>query len=110
MKVKQTPKRIMKTSHLPTILAALVGALALSSAVAPAHAANLAGGGASTKPNILLIVADDMGYSDIGCFGGEINTPNLDALAQRGLRGTSFCVGPNCSPTRQRPALHCSRG
>jgi arylsulfatase A-like enzyme len=88
----------MKTSII--FVAALVGALALSSAVAPAHAADPAGGGASTKPNILLIVADDMGYSDIGCFGGEIKTPNLDALAQRGLRGTSFYVGPTCSPTR----------
>jgi arylsulfatase len=53
-----------------------------------------------TKPNILLIVADDMGYSDLGCFGGEIKKPNLDALAQRGLRAANFCVGPTCSPTR----------
>ena len=52
------------------------------------------------EPNVLLIVADDMGYSDLGCFGGEIETPNLDALAARGLRGTSFCTGPSCSPTR----------
>ncbi len=55
---------------------------------------------ASKRPNILLIVADDMGYSDLGCFGGEIKTPNLDALAARGMRGTNFCVGPTCSPTR----------
>jgi arylsulfatase A-like enzyme len=53
-----------------------------------------------TKPNILLIIADDMGYSDLGCFGGEIQTPNLDSLAARGIRGTSFYVGPTCSPTR----------
>ncbi|MFO0826819.1 MAG: arylsulfatase [Phycisphaerales bacterium] len=52
------------------------------------------------RPNILLIVADDLGYSDIGCFGGEVRTPNLDALAARGLRATSFYVGPTCSPTR----------
>jgi len=52
------------------------------------------------KPNILLIVADDMGYSDLGCFGGEIKTPNLDALAKRGIRATNFCVSPTCSPTR----------
>ena len=61
--------------------------------VAPACAAD-------RRPNILLIVADDMGYSDIGSFGGEIKTPNLDALAQRGLRASSFYVGPTCSPTR----------
>ena len=41
-----------------------------------------------------------MGYSDLGCFGSEIKTPNLDALAARGLRATNFCVGPSCSPTR----------
>jgi arylsulfatase len=52
------------------------------------------------RPNLLLIVADDMGYSDLGCFGGEIRTPNLDALAARGLRATDFHVGPSCSPTR----------
>jgi arylsulfatase A-like enzyme len=53
-----------------------------------------------SKPNILLIVADDMGYSDLGSFGGEIKTPNLDALAARGLRATNFYVAPSCSPTR----------
>ena len=42
------------------------------------------------RPNILLIMADDMGYSDIGCYGGEIPTPNIDALAARGLRFTQF--------------------
>lgn len=52
------------------------------------------------KPNLLLIVADDMGYSDLGCFGGEIKTPNIDALAARGLRGTDFYVAPSCSPSR----------
>ncbi len=56
--------------------------------------------GAKTKPNLLLIVADDMGYSDLGCFGGEINTPNIDALAAGGLRATDFHVAPSCSPTR----------
>jgi arylsulfatase A-like enzyme len=53
-----------------------------------------------TRPNILLIVVDDMGYSDVGAFGGEIRTPNIDALAQSGLRGTSFYTAPTCSPTR----------
>jgi len=52
------------------------------------------------KPNILLIVADDMGYSDLGCFGSEILTPNIDAIAASGLRGTNFYVAPSCSPTR----------
>jgi arylsulfatase len=52
------------------------------------------------RPNLLLIVADDMGYSDLGCYGGEINTPILDALAKKGVRYTNFCVAPTCSPTR----------
>ena len=51
-------------------------------------------------PNIILIMSDDMGYSDIGCFGGEINTPNLDYLAQHGLRFTQFYNTARCCPTR----------
>ncbi len=55
---------------------------------------------AAERPNILLIVVDDMGYSDVGAFGGEIRTPQIDALAQSGLRLTNFYVAPTCSPTR----------
>ncbi|WP_290901281.1 arylsulfatase [Aquabacterium sp.] len=55
---------------------------------------------ATARPNILLIVADDLGFSDIGAFGGEIDTPNLDALAREGLRLTDFHSGATCSPTR----------
>jgi arylsulfatase len=51
-------------------------------------------------PNILLIVADDLGYSDLGIYGGEIRTPNLDALARGGVRFTQFYASPMCSPTR----------
>jgi arylsulfatase len=53
-----------------------------------------------SKPNIVLIMADDMGLSDIGCFGSEIPTPNLDALAAGGLRFTQFYNTARCSPTR----------
>lgn len=52
------------------------------------------------RPNILLIVADDLGYSDLGAYGGEIETPNLDRLARSGVRMTNFHVAPTCSPTR----------
>lgn len=52
------------------------------------------------RPNILLIVADDAGYSDLGSFGSEIQTPNLDALASVGIRFTQFNVSATCSPTR----------
>jgi arylsulfatase len=53
-----------------------------------------------SPPNVLLIVADDMGYSDIGPFGGEIATPTLDTLAQEGLRLANFHVLGKCSPSR----------
>jgi arylsulfatase A-like enzyme len=52
------------------------------------------------QPNILLIVADDLGYSDVGAFGSEIATPNIDALAVEGMMLTQFHVSPNCGPTR----------
>ena len=52
------------------------------------------------RPNIVLIMADDMGYSDIGSYGGEIDTPNLDALAAGGLRFTQFYNNAKCAPTR----------
>jgi arylsulfatase len=53
-----------------------------------------------TRPNVVLIVADDLGFADLGAFGGEIDTPNLDALANAGLRLTDFHAAPTCSPTR----------
>ena len=52
------------------------------------------------KPNIIIILTDDMGYSDLGCYGSEIETPNLDALAQEGLRFTQFYNTGRCCPTR----------
>lgn len=52
------------------------------------------------RPNFLVIVADDLGFSDIGSFGGEIATPNLDRLAETGLRLTDFHAASACSPTR----------
>lgn len=54
----------------------------------------------SPRPNILLIMADDMGFSDIGCYGGEIKTPHLDSLAAAGLRFTQFYNTARCCPTR----------
>jgi len=52
------------------------------------------------KPNVVLILNDDMGYSDIGCYGGEVETPNLDRLAANGLRFSSFYNTARCSPSR----------
>jgi hypothetical protein len=55
---------------------------------------------ADARPNILLIVADDLGYADLGCYGGEIKTPNIDALARKGILFTHFHTSPLCAPTR----------
>ena len=55
---------------------------------------------AASTPNVLVILADDMGYSDLGCYGGEIATPNLDALAAGGIRYTQFYNTARCWPTR----------
>lgn len=54
----------------------------------------------SERPNILLVVADDLGYSDLGAFGSEISTPNLDNLAKQGVIMTQFHAAPNCGPSR----------
>ncbi len=52
------------------------------------------------RPNFLLIVADDLGWTDISSFGSEIKTPNIDALADAGVKFTDFHVSVSCSPTR----------
>jgi arylsulfatase len=68
--------------------------LALSSSLNPCLAKE------NNKPNILIIMADDMGYSDIGCYGGEVETPNIDKLAYQGVRFTQFYNSARCCPTR----------
>ena len=74
-------------SHLSLLSLLAIGASALS----------LNG---ESRPNIIIIMSDDMGYSDIGCYGGEIKTPNLDKLAANGLRFTQFYNTGRCCPTR----------
>jgi len=69
---------------------ALFGVFALSAAAAPA----------APKPNIIVILVDDMGFADLGCYGSEIPTPNLDRLAAGGLRFTHFHNDSRCSPSR----------
>lgn len=72
-----------------------LGAVGLMLALlAPAAAAG------GRRPNVLIVLSDDMGYSDVGCYGGEISTPNLDALARNGLRFTQFYNTARCCPTR----------
>src|SRR5215468_719229 len=76
-------------SRTPLVLAATLAVLPV------ARAAD-----APTKPNVVIVLADDMGFSDAGCYGGEIRTPNLDALAAGGLRFTQFYNTARCWPTR----------
>src|SRR3954469_3513434 len=81
---------------MPKFRAALPKIAALSAALmAPtlAHAAD-------PKPNIVYIVADDLGWKDVGFHGSEIKTPNLDKLAKEGVRFTQFYAQPMCTPTR----------
>ncbi|MCD6304332.1 MAG: arylsulfatase [Planctomycetes bacterium] len=84
---------------LPSLLRAATGRQPAAPAGRAAAAAG-ASGRAAERPNILLIMADDMGFSDLGCYGGEIRTPNLDALAGRGIRFTQFYNNTKCGPTR----------
>ena len=83
-------KNPMRTLKRPSILAAFAaGVLACMSHV-----------GKAERPNIVLLFADDMGFSDIGCFGSEIDTPHLDRLARDGLRLTHFYNTGRCCPSR----------
>ena len=77
---------------------AIVAALASAACGAPPETAHPDTN--TQRPNILLIVADDMGFSDAGAFGGEMATPNIDTLAAEGVMFSEFHVAPNCGPTR----------
>jgi arylsulfatase A-like enzyme len=87
---------ITDMKHL--IRAALLTALVATTAASPAASPSIAGTG--KRPNIVIILGDDLGYSDLGCFGSEIKTPNLDSLAKAGVRFTQFYTSASCSPTR----------
>jgi arylsulfatase len=86
----------MKTKNI--LIAAVAGALALTTATA--QSASPSAPATAKRPNIVLILGDDLGFSDIGAFGSEIKTPNLDSLAMSGLRCTQFYTHASCSPTR----------
>lgn len=82
----------MKRKYFGAIGISVLSPLSLQAAAQPAQQ--------QERPNIILIMSDDMGYSDIGCYGSEINTPNLDALANNGLRFTQFYNQGRSCPTR----------
>ena len=81
--------------HLIILIALLLVPLAA------VHAADARKPNGKAKPNIVVILADDLGYSDFGCYGGEIDTPNIDRLAQGGLRFSSYYSETKCNPSRQ---------
>jgi arylsulfatase len=93
---QETDMRIINSQNL--LRGAFVLALAASTVAAPS--ANPSAAGTGKRPNIVIILGDDLGYSDLGAFGGEIKTPNLDSLAMGGLRFTQFYTSASCSPTR----------
>jgi arylsulfatase len=88
---------ISKPGNLSRLLRTLgiIGMVAMLAAPVIASAAD-----APRRPNIVIILGDDMGYSDMGSFGSEIKTPNLDSLAKDGVRFTNFYTHATCSPTR----------
>src|SRR5687768_3746649 len=78
----------MRTRNFIAVCLALLGVLPIP------------GFGQKKQPNILIIMADDMGYSDVGSYGGEIKTPNIDQLAAGGLKFKQFYNAARCCPTR----------
>ncbi|MDD7985201.1 arylsulfatase [Lentisphaera marina] len=88
-------KFIIKYSLLGAMLAAL-----FCSTLTAADPSSPTGYDVASRPNIIVILADDMGYSDLGCYGGEIQTPNIDALAREGVRFTGFKNTARCTPSR----------
>lgn len=92
------PVRELFCRLLQRITTLIFVAASLQHSICPIFAGNL--GEIPCRPNIVLILADDLGYSDLGCYGGEIATPNLDALAAGGVRFTQFYNTARCWPTR----------
>ena len=81
-------------------LAGLLTMATFANAAAAVKASAPASPAPPTRPNIVVLVADDWGFTDVGAFGGEMATPNLDALARRGVRFSNFHASASCSPSR----------
>ncbi|MCC9601773.1 sulfatase-like hydrolase/transferase [Stieleria sp. JC731] len=86
-----------RTLPLHSLLFITIATSAITAFVMPSTRASA---DSQSRPNILLILADDLGYSDLGCYGSEIQTPNIDSLAQQGVRFTQFYNTGRCWPTR----------
>lgn len=90
----------MRLTAVTATIAALLFLFACSLAKLPQSLQSNEAQPAQARPNILLIVADDLGYAELGAYGGEIDTPAIDSIAEKGIRYTSFYAHSNCSPTR----------
>ncbi|MDA8815446.1 sulfatase-like hydrolase/transferase, partial [Luminiphilus sp.] len=80
---------LLKTHFARTILAVIAASILASAQVTAAE-----------RPNVVVIVADDLGWADVGYHGGNIDTPSLDRLAEQGVQLNRFYTTPICSPTR----------
>jgi len=101
--MKQKPSSVPSASRWPWAGCRIRGGTATLAgllAVLMATTAVLQGATPGKRPNIVIILGDDLGYSDMGCFGSEIKTPHLDSLAKAGVRFTQFYTSASCSPTR----------
>ena len=88
------------------VIGALATELLLLNSLSAAASFSLASGSSvARKPNIIVIMVDDLGYSDLGCYGGEIQTPHIDQLAKEGVRFTGFKNTARCTPSRTLPPV-----
>ena len=90
--IMNPPSRVLTQGTVAVLAAVLVAVFGAAGLVAQSAV--------GSRPNIVFILADDLGYSDLGCFGGEIRTPVLDALAANGVRLTQLYNTGRCCPSR----------
>lgn len=90
----------LKLASLSLVLIFMIGLMSYPFAADVAKAEEPTEAAGPDRPNIVVFMADDMGYTDVGAFGGEIPTPNIDSLATNGMMMTNFHTMPSCSPTR----------
>ena len=102
------PDSLLGICRRPSLRAQALGAFTLAAILIGGHAVAAPATATATPPNVILIIADDMGYGDIGPFGSKVNrTPHLDRLAQEGMRLTSFYAAPVCTPSRAQLLTGC---
>lgn len=97
---KRQPEGIRRMMSCPLLQRITLAVFACSGFIAPSLVTTSLRAEPGERPNIVLIMADDLGYSDLGCYGGEIETPNLDALAAGGMQMTQFYNCAKCTTTR----------